>query len=350
MRSFSVTKTMFGAAAAVLAVACSANNANPPVSPQLSSSNGITVRPAHQPRFLHEYTLPLGAYPSSIVQGSDGAMWFGDYPYFTYHQATHLGIGRITLTGKQRYFQFGNGVYDVALGADGNVWFTNPYTSGQYTVGSITPKGKVTQYRVPGIGSPESIAADASRHLWYTAFGGNPDIVEIDTGGKTISTFKALSGYADKVAYGPTGRIWYNGVANPVFVGLVTRRGAQHESPIGGPNYIPGPMVLGPDGRMWSCDGDMLAAIDRSFKVTLYSLPSGGGFADVTAGPDGNLWATDFNHSAIVRVTTSGGMTEYLTPTPNMIPAAIAVGPNGNIWFTEIQRQTDVSKIGVLKP
>jgi hypothetical protein len=36
------------------------------------------------------------------------------------------------------------------------------------------------------------------------------------------------------------------------------------------------------DGRMWMCDGDMLAAITRWFKVTLYTLPSGGGFADVT--------------------------------------------------------------------
>jgi virginiamycin B lyase len=341
-------KTMLAATGAACVAACSSTAVTTlPVSPQ--SATQATLRASHQPRFLHEFTLPLGAYPSSIVQGSDGAMWFGDYPYFTYHQATHLGIGRITTRGRQHYFEFGKGVYDVAEGADGNVWFTNAYAY-PYTVGSITTHGKVRQYPSPGVGTPESIAADASGHLWYTAFGGNPDIVEIGTNGSTVQSFKAQSGDADKVAYGATGLMWYNGVGNPSFVGRITRRGGQRESQIGGPNYIPGAMALGPDGRMWICDGDMLAAVDRSFKVTLYTLQSGGNFAGVTAGPDGNLWATDFINSAIVRVTTSGVMTEYSTPTPNMIPFAIAVGSDGNIWFTEIQHTTDVSKIGVLKP
>ena len=67
-------------------------------------------------------------------------------------------------------------------------------------------------------------------------------------------------------------------------------------------------------------------------------------------GPDGNLWATYSEYGRIVRVTTDGTMTEYPTPTPSMIPDAIAVGSDGNIWFTEIQQQTDVSKIGVLRP
>jgi virginiamycin B lyase len=260
-----------------------------------------------------------------------------------------LGVGRITVHGKQHYFEFGNGVYDVTEGADGNVWFTNAYAN-PYSIGCITTHGKVEQYSVPGGGTPESIAADASRHLWYTSFGGNPDIIEVHTNGHKLRSFKAQSGDADKVAYDATGLMWYNGVANPTFVGRITRQGTQPESKIGGPNYIPGPMALGPDRRMWICDGDMLAAVDRTFKVTLCTLPSFGGFAGVTAGPDGNLWATDFINSAIVNVTTSGAMTEFSTPTPNMIPAAIAVGPDGNIWFTEIQHQTDVSKIGVLKP
>lgn len=348
MRNRIAIKAMFGAAGAAFATACSGNGVTTlPVSPQ--SPTHAALRSLHQPRFLHEFTLPLGAYPSSIVKGSDGAMWFGTYPYFTYHQATHLGIGRITVRGKQHYFEFGDGVYDVAEGADGYVWFTNAYAN-PYSVGYITTRGKVQQYSAVGGGTPESIAADASRHLWYTSFGGNPDIIEVKTDGSIVATFKAQSGDADKVAYGATGLMWYNGVGNPSFVGRITGNGSQRESPIGGPNYIPGPMALGPDGRMWICDGDMLAAVDRSFKVTLYSLPSFGGFAGVTAGPDGNLWATDFINSAIVRVTTSGVMTEFSTPTPNMIPTAIGVGPNGNIWFTEIQHTTDISKIGVLKP
>ncbi len=199
-------------------------------------------------------------------------------------------------------------------------------------------------------GLPESIVNDTSGHLWFTVFGGSSDIVEIETVGVVIGRFKARNGDAPHVADGATGLIWFDTVGSPTSVGKTTNNLKQIEAPIGGPSYIPGPMALGPDRRMWICDGDMLAAVDRNFKVTLYTLPSGGGFADVTAGPDGNLWATDFEKSGIVRVTTSGKMSEYYTPTPNMIPNAIAVGPDGNIWFTEIQRQTDKSRIGVLAP
>jgi virginiamycin B lyase len=313
------------------------------------SADRTQLQSRHQPRFLHEYLLPMGAYPSSIVAGSDGKMYFGDYPYYTNHPPTHLGIGRITSRGKQRYFEFGNGVYDVAAGSDGKVWFTNPYTQVP-SVGSITTGGTVKQFPTPGNGSPESMAADASGHLWYTAFGGDPDIVEIDTSGATVATFKAKHGLADKVAYGPTGRIWFDVVGNPILVGRITDGGGVREATISGPSYVPGPMALGPDGRMWMCDGDMLAAITRSFNVTLYTDPSGGSLDDVVTGPDGNLWATDAEYGKIVRITTDGTMTEYPTPTPSMVPFAFAVGPDGNIWFTEIQNQTDVSKIGVLRP
>ncbi|HZY97190.1 MAG TPA: hypothetical protein VFE35_08810 [Candidatus Cybelea sp.] len=171
-------KALVGAAIALLFAACSANAVQS--TPDVPSAPAVHAAKAM--RFLHEFTLPLGAYPSSVVAGSDGAMWFG------------------------------KGVYDVAEGADGRVWFTNPYTYYTYTVGAIATNGAVTQYPVPGAGLPESIAADASKHLWYTAFGGSPDIVEIDTSGKTVATFKLKAGLADKVTYGESGRIWFNAV------------------------------------------------------------------------------------------------------------------------------------------
>jgi len=307
------------------------------------------IKYARGPHFLHEYKLPMGTYPSSIIAGPDGAMWFGTYPAYTYYPATHLGIWRITTQGKKQYFPFELGVYDIAAGGDGRVWFTNPYEY-TYNIGAITSHGKITTYAQAGDGSPESIVPDASGHLWYTSFGGSLDIVEIDTSGNTIATYKATAGFADKVAYGPNGAIWFNAIANPVVVGRITRKGGQITAPIGGPNYIPGQMALGPDGRMWICDGDALAAVDRKLNVTLYTLPSGGAFSGVTAGPDGNMWAAESEYGAVVRVTTSGTMTEYKPPTPDMLPETIAAGPDHNIWFTEFQRPTAVTKIGVLHP
>jgi virginiamycin B lyase len=101
---------------------------------------------------------------------------------------------------------------------------------------------------------------------------------------------------------------------------------------------------------VWICDGDALAAVDRKFNVTLYTLSAGGSFSGVTAGPDGNMWGAESQYGHVVRVTTSGTMTEYQTPGYEMLPTAIAAGSDGNIWFTEFQRHTAKTKIGVLAP
>lgn len=334
---------------ATLLAGCSGNAAHGTTAIPLVTASAQNVKPATGPHFLHEYKLPMGTYPSAIIAGPDGAMWFGTYPLYGYSPPTHLGIWRITTKGRKRFFPFENGVYDIASGADGRVWFTNPYEY-TYNIGAITTHGKITTYNQGSNGSPESIAADASGHLWYTSFGGtNFDIVESDTTGKTIGLFKAYNSFADKVAHGPNGAIWFNAIANPVIVGRITRKGGQVYAPIGGPNYIPGRMALGPDGRMWICDGDALAAVDRRFNVTLYALTSGGSFAGVTAGPDGNMWGAESQYGHIVRVTTSGTMTEY-SPPYGLLPTAIAAGPDGNIWFPGFQRKTAVTKIGVLQP
>jgi virginiamycin B lyase len=341
-----------GAGLAMLLAGCSGSAAH--VTPP-GAIPAVALRQAQGdsgsgPHFLHEYKLPMGTYPISIIAGPDGAMWFGTYPLYGYFPPTHLGIWRITTKGKKHYYPFENGVYDIAAGGDGRIWFTNPYEY-TYNIGAITTKGTITTYTQGSNGSPESIAADASGHLWYTSFGGSSsDIVEVDTNGNTVGTFKAYNSFADKVAYGPNGAMWFNVIANPVIVGRITRNGGQVSAPIGGPNYVPGKMALGPDGRMWICDGDALAAVDRKFNVTLYTLTSGGTFAGVTVGPDGNMWGAESQYGHIVRVTTSGVMTEYAPPGYEMLPNAIAAGPDGNIWFAEFQRHTAKTKIGVLQP
>src|SRR5262249_45824268 len=66
----------------------------------------------------------------------------------------------------------------------------------------------------------------------------------------------------------------------------------------------------------------------------------------ITAGPDGNLWATLFDASKIVRITPSGGVTEYLIPTSDSGPYGIITGPDGALWFAEYK----ASQIGKITP
>jgi streptogramin lyase len=55
---------------------------------------------------------------------------------------------------------------------------------------------------------------------------------------------------------------------------------------------------------------------------------------EIANGPDGNVWFTEQNASAVARVTPTGVITEFRTPTFSF-PNAITAGPDGNVWFGE---------------
>src|SRR6516164_5776578 len=124
MRAYGLSsRTLTVLAAAVLGACTSTAMQGTSIVP---SARNQHERSALQPKFLHEFQLPSGAYPGSIVKG----------------------------------------VYNIAEGADGKVWFTNPYSK-PYSYGSITTHGTVQQYDMPGsIGySPESMVSDPHKHL-----------------------------------------------------------------------------------------------------------------------------------------------------------------------------------------
>ena len=85
-------------------------------------------------------------------------------------------IGRITPAGKVTVYRKGitkgskPGL--IALGYDGNMWFTE--TDGN-RIGRITPKGVVTEFSkgiTKGAG-PIGIAAGPDGNMWFTEMGGN---------------------------------------------------------------------------------------------------------------------------------------------------------------------------------
>ena len=85
-----------------------------------------------------EFILPARSGPAKIVTGPDEKLWF-----------TQLNdrIGQITTNGAIKNFQSGirpnAGVIDIALGADGNLWFTESRAD---CIGRITPDGVVTEF------------------------------------------------------------------------------------------------------------------------------------------------------------------------------------------------------------
>ncbi len=153
------------------------------------------------------------------------------------------------------------------------------------------------------------------------------------------------------ITTGPDGALWFaeRGAGK---IGRITTAGditAQFR--IGGKARFPFFLATGPDGNLWATGGsirtyrqeshgtpDPYGAIIRMTTagvVTHFDLPTMNSDArQIAQGPDGNLWFTE-SRGAIGRITTAGDLTEFPTPHGNAA-FGIAVGPDGAIWFCEL--------------
>jgi virginiamycin B lyase len=86
---------------------------------------------------------------------------------------------------------------------------------------------------------------------------------------------------------------------------------------------------------MWFAQGANIAKVTPRGAITSYHVSDGSMPYGITLGPDGNLWFVDQRKSRVSRITPSGTITQWPTPTPASAPNDIAVGPDGNLWFTE---------------
>ena len=145
------------------------------------------------------FTVPDGE-PIAITAGPDQAVWFTDI--------ANNQIGRIdTATGTITEYVVpqptnlppGEGVnygmYGIAAGADGGIWFTEANT-GQ--IGRIDPTTKaITEFDIPGnvISNPVpyAITSAADRNLWFSVGGG---IGEVDLTSDTITAYDDPGGIA----------------------------------------------------------------------------------------------------------------------------------------------------------
>ena len=192
----------------------------------------------------------------------------------------------------------GAGSLRIALGPDGNLWFTESRAN---KIGRITPSGEITEFPAPAAGGyPAGICAGPDGNLWFAENGSNR-------------------------------------------IGRITPQGSITEFPI--PNAFPlgGPaeITTGPDGNLWFTEtdggvGGRVRKVTVSGQFTEFPPPQPSSSPhEITAGADGNLWTTLTFAGRIARVTPAGVMTEFATPSPSGMPLAIVAGPDGRIWFGE---------------
>ena len=237
----------------------------------------------------------------------------------------------------------------VALGPDGNVWFTE---NAGPVIGRIVPStGVITEFTVPdgANGATWDIITGPDGALWYTDT--NTSLIgRMTTDGVSTAIYPTLTPNAAprRMTIGPDGAIWFTEyTVNQI--GRITLQGVMTEYPLPGKNTKPAGINTGPDDAIWFMEnyGNAVVRMDLNGQVTnTYPLPTPGAVAaQIVLGSDGNMWFSENRANHIGRIIPSTGeITEFTMPTPFSIPGGLIPAPDGALWFTEYQ--SSVSQIG----
>jgi virginiamycin B lyase len=290
-----------------------------------------------------EYALPNAAsLPHRIAKGPDGNMWFTEQ--------TGQRIGRISMTGAIVEFALraGSNPIGITAGPDNGMWFTQALGR---RIGRIDADGKITEFSagLSAGSSPQQITAGPDGALWFTEDVQFPDgtyggkIGRITTSG-SIAEFALpdRSGVLNDIA-SDSNRIWFtlgfpgNAIGS---MDVLTHRVTVSALPEGS-SFADG-IALGPDGNMWfpMPQDHQIGRITPDGKIATFAMPDRGDAtgspSDIVLGPDGAMWFTSFNESRIGRITAAGAITEFNDGiSDGSSPDGIATGADGSLWFTE---------------
>jgi streptogramin lyase len=266
------------------------------------------------PRAFTEFSLNKSR-PGGVALGPDGNIWFTE--------PRNDKIARITPAGRVRVFAIPTPERTptgITAGRDGNLWFTETDK-----IGRITPRGKVTEFPLP---PPAPMAGEGApaQNPFLTG------LVGLDPYGITA---------------GHDGNVWFTEwLGNRV--GRITPSGAITEFRIPTAESRPYGITAGPEGNLWFVEenGNKVARVTPSGEITEFPIPTAGSFPyGITAGRDGNLWFTEYLAGKIGRITPSGAITEFPIPTQQSFPSyGITAGPEGNVYFTE-ERASKLARI-----
>jgi streptogramin lyase len=252
-----------------------------------------------------------------------------------------------------------SGPEGIAVGPEGNLWFTESEVS---RIGEINPVTHATSdYETPTPSSrPSGIALGPEGNLWFTE--GFTEAAEMSRIGEINPITHAMSEFetptpnsgASRLALGLEGNLWFTESDRIGEINPVTHATSDFETPIA---TDPRGIALGPEGNLWFAEANAIgeSGIGEINPVThaMSDFPTptfNSGPDEIAAGADGNLWFTEYNRIGEINPVTHA-ISEFETPTPNggVRPEGIAAGADGNLWFTEylISR---ISEIGAGAP
>jgi streptogramin lyase len=104
----------------------------------------------------------IGKPITSMVAGSDGAIWF------TVQNNSTGPIGRITTAGVRTFFTLPEAMQSadfITSGPDGSLWFTDGVKG---ALGRVSVAGTIKEFLTPSDSTPRTIATGPEATLWYT--------------------------------------------------------------------------------------------------------------------------------------------------------------------------------------
>ncbi len=279
---------------------------------------------------LKQYRVPTaGSSPEHITRASDGNFWFTE-SFVNNQNVQGHNVGRITPTGQVTEFRVCDFCFpsDIVQGSDGILYFTKNDAS----LGRITTDGTVLP-DIPAVFSPNGNGLDAhGDDIWFADFN-NHSVWRYDIPTDAFTEFPAPNTIPLDVAVAENGIVWFTD-ANGQIGRLDPDTGVVTEIDVDG---LPREINIASDGAVWFTERFTPQAVGRidpdTNNVTLF--PADGGPEDIApAGPDGSMWFTRTTGGNIARISPAGAITATSKVVRISEPWGITAAPNGDPWFT----------------
>jgi len=345
--STTATLTYSGGTLASAAVVASANG--------VAASQSVAFTP--KPTF-YQFSIPTSTNrPQWIALGSDGNMWFTENPGSKVAQITPAGVvTEFTVPTANAQLQ------KIIGASDGNLWFTEYSLNANSSldtskVAKVTTTGTFTEYFTlfspPPPDEPLGLTDRGDGNIWYVAYGASRVGYQSINGGVAGETSVPTANSAPfDIAPAADGNLYYTESAVDKIGRIANLFTAQSEISLTSGTQ-PESIVKGPDGNLWFTEFGT-SKIGRlspsSFSVTgeFPTLTASSQPTGITVGADDALWFTENGQDKVGRITTGGTVTEYASPVTGLGLRGIAVAPDGSLWFCEPGTGSNPGRIGKL--
>jgi len=274
---------------------------------------------------FEQMTPPQGRFGMMGMQvAPDDTIWFAEqYANYIGHYFPTTGhfqiypLPRLTVPDSShpgKTLSLPSAPNDLALDAQGNVWFTELDAD---RLGRLDPRTGLMQHypraakRSGQTLYPYSVTVDPEGKVWFTEMS-NDRIGRRDpaTGGIRFFTSSAPHATHMEITSDAHGNIWATTFNSGLLLRLDPRTGT----------FVP-------------------------YNASLPGASQGGALYGLIVAASGDVWVTMLSENALARLdVVAGHFTYYRVPTENGEPLAIAMAPDQTLWFTE------VDKIGMLRP